>query len=172
MSDLIEALQSRRRSVCLAGALCCVLLLAFALYSEFYMGLIPCPLCIFQRVGIAALGVALLLAAVPPAAWHGARRVAALLVAAAALGTVAVAARHLYIQSLPPGSVPACGASLDYMLDVFPLTDVLRKVLTGSGECAKLQWSLMGVSMPGWVLLWAVALGGAGAGASWPLRRR
>ena len=67
---------------------------------------------------------------------------------------------------------PACGASLDYMLDVFPLTDVLRKVLTGSGECAKLQWSLMGVSMPGWVLLWAVGLGGAGAGASWPLRRR
>lgn len=168
---LITMLQQRRRQVCLLGALACVLLLAFALYSEFYMGLVPCPLCIFQRVAMAALGVALLLAALPPAGWRLGRIAGATLVALAALGTVGVAARHLYIQSLPPGSVAACGASLDYMLDVFPLTDVLRKVLTGSGECAKVQWTLLGLSMPGWVMLWAVGLGFAGTAASWPRRR-
>ena len=169
--ELLSILQEHRRQVCLLGALCCVLLLAFALYSEFYMGLVPCPLCIFQRVAMAALGVALLLAALPAEGWRLGRIVGAVLVAGAALATVGVAARHLYIQSLPPGSVAACGASLDYMLDVFPLTDVLRKVLTGSGECAKVQWTLLGMSMPGLVLLWALGLGAAGTFACWPRRR-
>lgn len=171
MTSLVARLQERRRQVCLLGAVCCVLLLAFALYSEFYMGLIPCPLCIFQRVAMAALGVALMLAALPPAGWRVGRIVGAVLVALAAAATVGVATRHLYIQSLPPGAVAACGASLDYMLDVFPLTDVLRKVLTGSGECAKVQWTLLGLSMPGWVLLWALGLGAVGTMASWPRRR-
>ena len=39
----------------------------------------------------------------------------------------------------PPGAVAECGASLDYMLDVLPLHEVLGKVLTGSGECASIR---------------------------------
>jgi disulfide bond formation protein DsbB len=70
--------------------------------------------------------------------------------------------RHLYIQSLPPGSVPACGASLDFMLKVFSLSEVLVKVLTGSGECAKVTWEFLGLAMPAWVLISAVVLGGFG----------
>jgi disulfide bond formation protein DsbB len=88
----------------------------------------------------------------------------------AALATVGVAARQLYIQSLPPGSVPACGASLDFMLKVFPLTDVLVKVLTGSGECAKVEWRLLGLAMPAWVLIAALSLGFWGLWANLPRR--
>jgi disulfide bond formation protein DsbB len=66
--------------------------------------------------------------------------------------------------------VPACGASLDFMLKVFALTDVLVKVLTGSGECAKITWRFLGLSMPGWVLIAALALGVWGLWAN--LRRR
>ena len=55
--------------------------------------------------------------------------------------------------------MPSCGATLDYMLDVFPLLTVVRKVLTGGGECAKIDWSLLGLSMPGWVLVAVVAAG-------------
>ena len=103
-----------------------------------------------------------------PPAWG--RRVYAALIALAAFATVGVAARHLYIQSLPPGSVPACGASLDFMLKVFPLTDVLVKVLTGSGECAKVTWRFLGLPMPGWVLIAALGLAAWGLWAN--LRRR
>jgi disulfide bond formation protein DsbB len=85
-----------------------------------------------------------------------------LLLALAALATIGVAARHLYIQSLPPGSVPACGASLDFMLKVFSLSEVLVKVLTGSGECATVSWEFLGLAMPGWVLISAVVLGAYG----------
>jgi protein dithiol:quinone oxidoreductase len=151
------------------GFLACVALLGYAYYAQFVMHLEPCPLCIFQRLGLFAVGVVFALAALQdPAGWG--RRVYAALIALAALATAGVAARHLYIQSLPPGSVPACGASLDFMLKVFPLTDVLVKVLTGSGECAKITWRFLGLSMPGWVLIAALALGAWGLWAN--LRRR
>ncbi|HEX3913834.1 MAG TPA: disulfide bond formation protein B [Steroidobacteraceae bacterium] len=142
----------------LLGFLACVCLLAYAYYAQFVLHIEPCPLCIFQRVGVFAVGVLFLIAALhDPAA--GGRRVYALLLLLAALATIGVAARHLYIQSLPPGSVPACGASLDFMLKVFSLSEVLVKVLTGSGECAQVTWQFLGLAMPAWVLISALGLG-------------
>ena len=142
----------------LLGFAACAGLLAYAYYAQMVLHLEPCPLCIFQRVGVFALGIVFLIAAAhDPVGWG--RRVYALLLAAAALSTVGVAVRHLYIQSLPEGSIPACGASLDFMLKVFSLSEVLVKVLTGSGECAKVTWSFLGLAMPAWVLIAALALG-------------
>jgi disulfide bond formation protein DsbB len=136
-------------------------LLAYAYYAQFVLHLEPCPLCIFQRVGVLALGFLFLLAAAhDPVGWG--RRVYAGLLGLAALATIGVALRHLYIQSLPEGSVPSCGASLDFMLKVFSLSEVLVKVLTGSGECAKVTWTFLGLAMPGWVLLAALVLGAYG----------
>lgn len=141
----------------LLGFLACVCLLAYAYYAQFVLHLEPCPLCIFQRVGIFAVGVLFLIAALHDPAAAG-RRIYALLLLVAALATAGVALRHLYIQSLPPGSVPACGASLDFMLKVFSLSEVLVKVLTGSGECAQVTWQFLGLAMPAWVLISAVGL--------------
>jgi protein dithiol:quinone oxidoreductase len=142
----------------LLGFAACAGLLAYAYYAQLVLHLEPCPLCIFQRVGVFALGIVFLIAAAhDPVGWG--RRVYALLLAAAAFSTIGVAVRHLYIQSLPEGSIPACGASLDFMLKVFSLSEVLVKVLTGSGECAKVTWSFLGLAMPAWVLIAALALG-------------
>lgn len=145
----------------LLGLLACAGLLAYAYYAQYVMHLEPCPLCIFQRIGVFALGVLFLIAALHDPAPFG-RRWYALLLALAALATIGVAARHLYIMSLPPGSVPACGASLDFMLKVFSLSEVLVKVLTGSGECAKVTWEFLGLAMPAWVLISAALLGAYG----------
>jgi disulfide bond formation protein DsbB len=150
-----------RRRGNLLGFLVCAGLLAYAYYAQFVMHLEPCPLCIFQRVGVFAVGVVFLIAAVhDPVGWG--HRVYAVLLALAAAVTAGVALRHLYIQSLPEGAVPACGASLDFMLKVFSLSEVLVKVLTGSGECARITWSFLGLAMPGWVLIAAIALGAFG----------
>ncbi len=146
----------------LLGFLACVGLLAYAHYAQFVMHLEPCPLCIFQRIGVFSLGVMFLIAALHDPAAFG-RRVYAGLIGLAALTTIGVALRHLYIQSLPPEAVPACGASLDFMLKVFSLSEVLMKVLTGAGECAKVTWEFLGLAMPAWVLISAVALGAWGA---------
>jgi protein dithiol:quinone oxidoreductase len=145
----------------LLGFAACAALLGYAYYAQLVLHLEPCPLCIFQRVGVFALGLVFLIAAVhDPVGWG--RRVYASLLALSALATIGVAIRHLYIQSLPEGSVPACGASLDFMLKVFSLSEVLVKVLTGSGECARVTWAFLGLAMPAWVLIAALGLGAYG----------
>jgi disulfide bond formation protein DsbB len=163
----MQALFAHRRAVSLAAGLCCFALLGYAYYAQFYLGLEPCPLCIFERVAIFALGVALLLASIPAGRQLLLRRLAALLILVVGLTGVGIATRHVYIQSLPPGQVPVCGATLDYMFDVFPLLDVLRKVLTGSGECAKIDWRFLGLAMPAWVLIWALLLTVLGVAIHW-----
>jgi disulfide bond formation protein DsbB len=72
---------------------------------------------------------------------------------------IGVASRHIWIQHLPPDQVPACGPGLDYMLDNFPMSQVLKELLHGSGECAHRGWSFLGLGIPEWSLLWYVLLG-------------
>jgi protein dithiol:quinone oxidoreductase len=150
-----------RRALNLAGGVICFAMLAYALYAQYSLGLDPCPLCIFQRVTIFALGVVFLAAALQHPRGSG-RYVYAALIGIAALATIALAMRHLYIQSQPPGTVASCGAPLGVMLKYSPLTEVVRKVLTGGGECSAVNWKLAGLAMPAWVLAAAVVLGGAG----------
>jgi disulfide bond formation protein DsbB len=149
----------------LLGALACAGLIAYALYSERVLGYMPCPLCMFQRVGVMALGVVFLIAALHAPRGRG-RYVYAALVGIVALATAGVAARHVYIQTLPPGTVPACGAPLDVMLQFAPFLEVVKKVLTASGECGIIDWSFLGLSMPGWVLVCVLALGALGVVAN------
>ena len=150
-----------RRLVNLVGFAVCAALITYALYSQFRLGLEPCPLCIFQRIGVALLGVVFLVAALHDPRGYG-RYLYALAIAVVALATLLVAARHLYVQSLPPGTLPSCGAPLAVLLKFTPLWQVVRKVLTGSGECAVVNWRFLGLAMPAWVLIWAFLLGSAG----------
>jgi protein dithiol:quinone oxidoreductase len=159
---------SERRLINAGGFAACAALLAYAYYSQYHSGLEPCPLCIFQRIGVALLGVVFLAAALQDARSWG-RYVYAGLIAAAALATAGVAARHVYVQHLPPGSIPSCGAPLAMLVKFMPVLSVIRKVLTGSGECGEVNWRFLGLAMPAWVLIWALALGAAGSLAN--LRR-
>jgi protein dithiol:quinone oxidoreductase len=150
-----------RRTANLLLACASAAALAYAFYAQYGLGLVPCHLCIFQRVTMAALGAAFLVAAL--LSRPGARGVAsAALVGVAGLATVATAGRHVWIQMQPEGSVPACGADLAFMMDLFPLTDVILKVFKAGGECAQVDWSFLGLSMPAWVLALAVAMTAAG----------
>lgn len=155
-----------RRLLNAAGAAAVVGLMAYALYQQHVVGLEPCPLCIFQRVAMIALGVVFAVAALHAPVGRGARVYGALGTVVALAG-IGIAGRHVYLQNLPPEAVPACGPGLDYMLEVFPLTETLRMVFTGSGECAEIDWTFIGLSMPAWVLIWFVLLGALAVGANW-----
>lgn len=137
---------------------CCASLLGFALYNQYIDYLDPCPLCIFQRVIFFDMGVIALLAAIHNPGRFGQQVYAWLLVASATAGAL-IAGRHIWLQSLPADEVPECGPGLNYMLENFPLTEVLSTVLQGSGSCAEVIWSFMGMSMPKWTLIWYVGLG-------------
>ncbi len=145
-------------------------LLGYALYSEHVLGLAPCPLCVFQRLGVILTGFVFLAAGL----WGPRTAVGRALVCAclgvAAFGTLAIAARHVWLQNLPEDEVPACGAGLDFMLDTLPLKQVLSQVFTGSGECAEVSWRFLGLTMPSWV---ALSMGLIGFVGLWNnLRRR
>ena len=150
-----------RRIVNLGGFLVCCCLMGFALFAQHVLLLDPCPLCVFQRVAVISIGIIFLVAALHNPA--GASRIAyALLLGLAAVAGASVAGRHAWLQQLPPDKVPSCGPGLDYMLETLPFTEVLGKVFRGSGECAEIVWQFLGLSMPGWVLVWMIALGSVG----------
>jgi len=146
------------RTRCLAGFAACAALLAFALYAQLHDGLQPCPLCIFQRVAFAVLGLALLAAGLHAPRGDRGRRGYGVLALLAATAGIAIAGRHVWLQHLPADQVPMCGPGLNYLLDAMPISGVIRTVLTGSGECAKVDWALLGLSMPEWSLAWFVLL--------------
>ncbi len=127
--------------------------MAFALYLEHVQGLEPCPLCIFQRIGLIAFGVFSLLAFVHNPTSNKLKRAYTLVAGLGVLWSAGVAARHVWLQNLPPDEVPSCGPGLDYLLDALPLKSVFEQVLSGSGECAKIDWTLLGVSLPVWSFL-------------------
>lgn len=130
-----------------------ILLIAIAyFYFQKQLGLAPCPLCMFQRgalVGVAAfcfMGVL-----------FNPGKVLSKLIAlgatvSSALG-LAIAGRQVWLQHLPADKVPECGPDLAFMMDVFPLSQVISTVFKGSGECAEVQWRLLTFSMPEWMMV-------------------
>lgn len=167
MSSPASAAQPRSpRLINILGFLACLLGLMYALYAQYYLLLEPCPLCILQRVALAALGVVFIVAALhEPRAWGS--RVYALLIVLAAGAGAGVAGRQVWLQSLPADQVPACGPGFDYLWETFPLLEVLGTVLRGSGECAKIDWTFLGFSMPVWTFVMFVGLGVLGALRNW-----
>lgn len=141
------------RGVALAGFAFCVLMMAVALALEHIAGLAPCPLCIFQRVGVIATAIVLAVAALHNPAGRIGRALYGVLSLITVAGGAFVAGRHVWLQSLPADEVPSCGPNLDYMMDMLPLQDVVAMVLTGSGECAEIDFMLLGLSLPAWTLI-------------------
>lgn len=129
-----------------------ILGMTFALYLEHFKGLEPCPLCIFQRVGLMAMGIVALIAFLHNPVSNAFKRVYAFLATLGILWSVGVAIRHVWLQTLPPDQVPSCGPGLNYLLDALPLKTVLQQVLQGSGECAAIDWTFLGQSLPVWSL--------------------
>lgn len=145
------------RHLNLAGFTLCALLLLTAYYFQYALDMEPCPLCMTQRLAFYACGLLFLGAAVHHPQLTGQRIYAGLTLLFSLFGA-AVASRQLWLQSLPEDQVPACGPSLDYMLEVLPWADILSVMLRGSGDCAEVQWVFLGLSIPGWSLVAFAAL--------------
>ncbi|MGS2744235.1 disulfide bond formation protein B [Halomonas sp. LS-001] len=141
------------RSVALVGVAFCVLMMAVALGLQYIAGLAPCPLCIFQRVGVIATAIVLVIAAIHNPVGRVGKALYGTLSLITVGGGVFVAGRHIWLQSLPADEVPSCGPDLSYMMDMLPLQDVINRVLSGSGECAEIDFILLGLSLPAWTLI-------------------
>ena len=116
----------------LAGALVIAGLFGAALYLQYVLHQEPCSLCMVQRL---------------------------VFIAMLALGGAGVASRHIWIQHLPKDEASACGPGLDYMLENFPVSEVWKELMHGSGECAEKGWTFLALGIPEWSLVWYVLLG-------------
>ena len=144
------------RLIYLAIFLACAGLIGFALYLQHSLGLEPCPMCILQRYAFIVVGVIALTAAIHNPALLGRRIYSALLAIMAATGG-GVAIRHVYLEHNPPKIFDCC-ADVGFMLESFPLTEALPMIFRGTGDCTKVVWQFLGLSIAEWSLICFVLL--------------
>jgi disulfide bond formation protein DsbB len=137
-------------------AVVCLALLSFGLYLQHGVGLEPCPMCIVQRY----LMVLMALAAALGAAISASRlqMVAAGLAAVLAAGGAFVAARQSWLQWFPP-EVYTCGRDFYGMIETFPLKRAIPMIFRGSGDCTKIDWTFLGLSIANWSFIAFLAIG-------------
>lgn len=160
----------RTRLINLYVFLFCAAMIGIALYMEHAMRLEPCPLCIMQRVFFIATGLVGLVAFLHNPGTTGKRWYGAGMLLTAVAGS-GFALRQIWLQHLPPDQVPACGPSLGYMLEEFPLAEVIQVMFTGDGNCAEVLWvdPVIGLGIPQWALVGFAMLAATGL---WQMLRR
>ncbi len=148
---LSENLDYAPRRVMAALALLCVSMLAFGMYLQHVVGLVPCPMCVVQRYcDFLVLFFAVLGAATAKRALQLASFV--LLLVSACAGAF-VAARQSFLQWYPP-EVVSCGRDFYGMIENFPLNRALPMIFKGSGDCSKVDWTFLGGSIANWSFVW------------------
>ncbi len=145
-----------RRSLGLL-ALVSAALLAFGLYLQHVVGLEPCPMCIVQRYALVLVALVAGLGALS-------RRKPVLLPASGAVLLLSgfgafVAARQSWLQWFPP-EVFSCGRDFYGMIETFPLKRAIPMIFKGSGDCTKIDWTFLTLSIANWSFVCFVAIAG------------
>ncbi len=168
---MLNPLHFNSRTYFFIGFLICCSLLLIGAYLQFEKKLEPCPLCISQRIAIFATGLCFLCAAI-----HNPKQqstnIYAILGAVLALCGAGVSMRHIWLQHLPPDKVPECSPGLEYIFQNFPLSNTIKLMLNGTGECAKIDWTLLGFSIPELTLAAFLALAALSIAQIWNRPKR
>lgn len=136
----------------------CSLLIAIALYMQYQMGLIPCALCMTQRVFVIATGVIALIAWLHNPGSKTIQRFYPIAGIVLAVIGASFSSRHIWLQGLPEDLVPACGPGLSYLISNVPFLEALTVLLQGDGHCADIDWSFLGLSIPAWTLVMFIGM--------------
>ncbi len=136
----------------LLGFASCFFMLAIGAYFQFVEEMEPCPLCISQRIAILITGLVFLVAAIHNPKACGLKTYS-IVGAITALCGAAISIRHVWIQNLPADEIPECGPGLSYVFENFPIIDSIKLMLSGTGDCAEVLWTFLGLSIPGWTLV-------------------
>lgn len=131
----------------LVAAMLTLVILAIALIMQYVFDLMPCPLCLVQRgvfVMIGAFALAEYFSQNKPLQ----RKVFALFTTLSSALGMAIAGRHIWLQNTPASEIPSCLPSLDYLVDTFNFTQIVKKVFQGSSECSEVSLTLLGLTIP------------------------
>lgn len=139
------------RSLFAVVFLMCVACMAAAYYLQYHQGLMPCTLCIMQRLAYILVGLTALLGLICPYQRNGFRLWAFLSFLFAALGGV-LAGRQVWLQHQPLDPNAPCVPGLNYLFRAFPFPKALNLALHGSTDCGQVNWTFLSLTMPEWSL--------------------
>ena len=147
---MIQWFDKKPRRILALVCAACIAMLAFGLYLQHVVGLEPCPMCIVQRYAL----ILVALAAGISSAFRrrGVHVTGSLLVLLFSGFGAFVAARQSWLQWYPP-EVASCGRDFYGMIETFPLKRVIPMIFKGSGDCTKIDWTLLGGSIANWSVL-------------------
>ena len=135
----------------------CLSLLAYGYYLEFFEDLLPCPMCIFQRLGYMAITLVSLIAVIQAPQRTGGITYGVVVIIFSTIGA-SIAGRQTWLQHIPPELVPECGPGLEFMLEMYPLLETIERALLGTGDCAEVSWTFIGMSIAEWSLICFIGL--------------
>ncbi len=140
------------------GFAACFATVILALVIQTVYKLEPCPLCITQRIVFMCLGILFLIAVfVKPATLFAKLLMVAQLITA--LIGAGWAIRHWWIQAHRESMIVDCGVGFDYMFENFPLKKAFSLIFKGTGDCAAIDWTFLGLSLPQLGLIAFIAFG-------------
>ncbi|EKD70981.1 MAG: hypothetical protein ACD_46C00308G0005 [uncultured bacterium] len=132
----------------------CILLLT-SVYLQLFKGMMPCPLCTLQRISFGLMGFFFLLGAI---FYFNkiARIILNSLIGIATSMGLFFATRQVWLQHFPPANSEECGVSLQYMMQVLPVNEVISKIIAGSAECTQRGFEFLTLNMAEWAIVWFV----------------
>lgn len=135
----------------------CLGLLAYGYFLEFFEDLLPCPMCIFQRLCYMAIALVSLIAVIQAPQRTGGITYGVLVIMLSSIGA-SIAARQTWLQHIPQELVPECGPGLEFMLEMYPLLETVERALLGTGDCAAVSWTFISMSIAEWSLVCFIGL--------------
>lgn len=139
------------------GFIACFAIVGLALVIQTRYGLEPCPLCISQRIVLMSLGLLFLIGAyIPPQSVF--KKLWLLVQVLTTAGGASIAIRHWYLQANRENIVADCGVGFNYMFENFPLQKAFKLLFRGTGDCAAIDWTFLGLSLPQLALITFVCM--------------
>jgi len=137
----------------------CAGLIGYASYLQEVKELLPCPLCVIQRIAYWLLGLTALLAFFHNPQLSG-KRIYSWLITGFALTGAIVAGRQAWLVRFPQAF--ECGISPEEaFLNALPLAQWWPGMFEANGDCANNDWQFLTLTIPDWSLIAFLVLGAA-----------
>ncbi|WP_297323959.1 disulfide bond formation protein B [Nitrosomonas sp.] len=138
--------------------LSCIGVLGYAQYLQHVEGLLPCPLCVAQRLAYWLLGLTAFVALFLHNPKRIGRRFYGCLMSVFAFAGTVIAARHAWLIRFPESF--ECGISPEEaFLNALPIAEWWPGMFEANGDCANVDWKFLSLTIPDWSLLAFISLG-------------
>jgi disulfide bond formation protein DsbB len=140
------------RKIFFSAFVLCLILFAAAYWVQERFGLMPCPLCMLQRIIAGTIAIITLIAFI-----HNPKKIGRIIYALfgliCSLLGLGLAMRQIWLQHQPPDENAACLPGLKFIFQSMPFGKAIKAILHGSEECKKVRWHFLSLTLPEWSAL-------------------